>query len=316
MNQRCAAMAAISAVLAFASLAAAQTVIDFEDQVEGPLGDPWTHAGMTFHDLNMVSGVFPDGSPFGPEPTDQCICEDATDWYNSFPGWGSADKLLTFGNAYIPGDNLSLGRLSSVTVDLDAHADSISMDVGFYENGPWGGIVVHLDALLNGQVVGTDSFQIADGGGRDNGAINSLAVSGVEFDQLVIYSTYGNEYSLPRIILDDLTINWLSGGPTLTVDPMPLVGGQSGTFAVSGATPNAATYLVYSLSGPGSVYVPFLNVTIDLAHPKQAGGAKTTDGSGATSWRLTIPRQGSGHNVWFQAIQSENKTNVVATSIQ
>lgn len=315
MNKRCAALAALTTVLAAAPALMAQTVVlDFEDLSEGFLGVPWSYQGLTFHDLNNVSGVFPDGSIFDPEPDDQCVCEDATAWYNSFPGWGSPDKLLTFGNAYINGDNLSLGRLSTVTVDLDSHADSISMNVGYYENGPWGGIVVHLDALLNGQVVGSNSFEIANGGGRDNGAISTLAVSGVEFDQFVIYATYGSDYSLPRIILDDLTINWISGGPTLEVSR--LVGGQTGDFAVSGATPNATTYLVYSLSGPGSTYVPFLNVTIDLAHPKRAGNPKTTNGSGFVVWHLPIPQAGSGHDVWFQAVQTENKTNVVSTRIE
>ncbi len=314
MNQRHAALAAATAVLSMACLAAAQPVlIDFEDQSEGPLGDPWSHQGLTFHDLNNVSGVFPDGSPFGPEPTDECICEDATAWYNDFPGWGSEDKLLTFGNAYIGGDNLSLGRLSSVTVDLDGVADSLSMDVGYYENGPWGGIVVHLDALMGGQVVASDSFQIADGGGRDNGAISALSVSGAQFDQLKIYSTFGNQYSLPRIIIDDMLINWVGGGATLAVDP--LTGGQPGSFHVTGATPNAATYLVYSLAGTGSTFVPPLNVTLDLAQPRQAGGVKQTDGSGTCNWTLPIPMGGSGRNVWFQACQFENKTNVVATRI-
>lgn len=317
MMNRFAALAAASVISTGVTAALAQPVVlDFEDQVEGTLGDPWSYQGLTFHDLNMVSGRFPDGSTFDPEPTDECICEDATAWYNSFPGWGSADKLLTFGNAYIPGDNLSLGRLSNVMIDMEALADSVSVDVGYYENGPWGGIVVHLDVLRNGQVVGSDSFEIADGGGRDNGAIAALAVSGVEFDQMNMYATYGNEYSLPRIILDDLTINWIGGGPTLSIDPLPLVAGEVGTFVVTGATPNARTYLAYSLAGTGSTNIPFLNITLDLAQPRQAGGAKTTDGSGQASWNLPIPGNGRGRSVWFQAVQFENKTNVVATTIE
>ena len=67
---------------------------------------------------------------------------------------------------------------------------------------------------------------------------------------------------------------------------------------------------------PGSTYVPFLNVTIDLAHPKRAGNPKTTNGSGFVVWHLPIPQAGSGHDVWFQAVQTENKTNVVSTRIE
>ncbi len=316
MIQRFTAAAFLSVSLLAPAVLGQQVVHDFEDLGEGPLGEPWTYHGLTFSELNNVSGVFPDGSRFDPEPTDEMICEDATLWYNDFPGWGSEDKLLTFGNAYVPGDNLSLGRLSTVKIDLSAPADRVAVDVGYYENGPWGGIVVHLDVLSGGQVVGSDSFEIANGGGRDNGAINFLEVSGAAFDQIHMYATFGSEYSLPRIILDDLTLDYIGGGARLVVDPSPLIAGQSGRFVVTGATPEAQTWLVYSLRGPGSTFVPFLNVTIDLAQPRQAGQAKRTDALGEVLWSLPIPGNARGRNVWFQAVQFENKTNVVATRVE
>lgn len=317
MKKSLGGIAGIGAALAIGSAAIAQsTTIDFEDLTEGALGVPFDHQGLNWHDLNTVSGVFPNGDTFGPQIGDEVICEDATVWYNDFPTWGSADKLLTFGTAYIPGDSLSLGRLSNVTVDLENVADSMSVDVGYYENGPWGGIVIHVDVLRNGNIVGTDSFEIADGGGRDNGAIDSLAVSGVEFDQMMFYATYGNEYSLPRVILDDLTLNYVGGGATLSVNPDPLVAGRNGQFIVTNATPDTRTYLAYSLSGTGSTNVPFLNITLDLARPTQVGGMKMTDGTGAVTWTLPIPNQGRGRAIWLQAAQFENKTNVVATTIE
>ncbi|MBL1218122.1 MAG: hypothetical protein D8M59_11575 [Planctomycetes bacterium] len=292
-------------------------VDDFEDLAEGFYGIPYSHQGITYHDLNNVSGVFPSGETFDPQPFDECIIEDATYWYNDFPGWGSADKCMTWGTAYINGDNLSLGRCSTVTMDLDRLATSVTMDLGYYENGPWGGIEFHLDALSKGTVVGSDGFVISDLGGRDNGATATLSIAGVEFDQLHFYATYGDEYSMPRAIIDDLTLDYIGGGgATLAIDPDPLVAGRDGSFIVTGATPDAKTYLAYSLSGMGSTYVPFLNVTVDLNRPTQAGDVLTTDGTGACTWVLPVPKAASGRNVWLQAAQFENTTNVVATRVQ
>lgn len=291
-------------------------VIDYEDLVEDFQGIPLYHQGITYHDLNNVSGVFPSGETFDPQPDDQTIIENATYFYNDFPGWGSPINTLTFGTAYIPGDNLSLGRLSTVTMDLDNVADSVSIDVGFYENGPWGGIEFHLDALMGGVVVGSDMFTISDLGGRDNGAVNVLAVSGVEFDQLHLYAMYGDEYSMPRLIMDDFTLNYVgTADPTLTVAPDPLIPGADGIFTVTNANPNTKTYLAYSLRGLGSTFVPFLNVTVDLKQPQQAGNVLTTDANGTCEWTLNVPKAGDGRNVWFQACQYGLVTNVVATRI-
>jgi hypothetical protein len=159
-----------------------------------------------------VAGVFPDGGTF--EPGDgidglgnQVIVENATLLYNDFPSFGSANNALTFGSAYIVGDNVSLGALSTVTMDLDEMADFASLEMAYYENGPWGGIVYHLDAYNSGSVVASDSFSISDLGGRDNIAFATLSVGGVEFDSLRLYATFGNDFSGPRILVDNLTIN-------------------------------------------------------------------------------------------------------------
>lgn len=102
---------------------------------------------------------------------------------------------------------------------------------------------------------------------------------------------------------------------TLTVSPDPLVGGQTATFTAENGDPSTNTYLAYSLHGPGSTFVPFLNVTLDIAKPKQAGGVVVSDATGKAVWNLPIPAQAVGRNVWLQAVQYGNKTNVVATSI-
>jgi len=101
----------------------------------------------------------------------------------------------------------------------------------------------------------------------------------------------------------------------LAVDPDPLVAGSWATFTVSGGKPFTRTWLAYSFTGPGSVYLPLLDVTLDIADPVQAGNSITTDSSGSGPWNLYIPPSVSGRDVWLQAVQYQNKTNLVATSI-
>jgi hypothetical protein len=78
--------------------------------------------------------------------------------------------------------------------------------MAYYENGPWGGIVFHLDGIRNGKVLASDTLTISDLGGRDNIAVSSLSVSGDTFDSAKIYATWGDGYSAPRLIIDDLTL--------------------------------------------------------------------------------------------------------------
>ncbi len=113
-------------------------------------------------------------------------------------------------------------------------------------------------------------------------------------------------------------LDWVANAPdpfTLAVSPDPLQGGSSASFDITGGDPNTATYLVHSLAGLGSTYVPQLNVTLDLANPSLTTSPADTDQYGAVTWNLNVPNV-SGINVWFQVLQYENATNVVATSIQ
>ena len=196
-------------LLALAPLAASAVVIDFDDLDEGFLGNPWSHMGVTMHSVNNVSGVFPSGDTFEPQLNQECIIETADLFYSEFPDFGSPSNALTFGTTYIPGENLSLGPLSTVTMDLENPANSLSLDIGFYENGPWGGIIYHLDAYYDGSVVASNSFTIAgnDPEDRDNPTFRNFAVSGAVFDQVILYATYGGDYSMPRALIDNLMID-------------------------------------------------------------------------------------------------------------
>jgi hypothetical protein len=205
------AFAAAIALICSAGVRAA-TVHNYENLTESFLGSSFTDGGVTYHDINTSDVVFPDGSgTTGEDLGDQAMIENATLLYNDFPDFGSPINALTFGKSYIVGNNLSLGAISQVTMDLDAPASAASFDLSYYENGPWGGIVYHLDGLKNGQTVGASSFTIAgdDLNGRDNIAFTTMSVAaaaGSSFDQLKFYATFGASFSAPRGLIDDLTI--------------------------------------------------------------------------------------------------------------
>lgn len=190
-----------------AGASAAVSVSNYDDLAENFYGSSFTYNGVTYHGINTESGVFPDGSTFEPADLgDQVIVENATFLFNDFPGWGSPNNVLTFGSSFVNGDNLSLGAMSTVTMDLAQPASSASIETVFYENGPWGGIVFHLDALSGGLVVASDSFTLSNLGGRDNIAFRGMSVSAPSFDQLHLYATFGGDYSGPRMMIDNLTL--------------------------------------------------------------------------------------------------------------
>lgn len=204
--QRSTVVASLAAWLAPAALAGG-IVHTYEPFSEGFLGESFYHDGVTYHDANNVNGFFPDGTPFTPDDLGrQFIVENAGLFYNDFPGYGSPVNSLTFGVAYVPGENLTIGPLASVWMTLDAPATSAHLDIGFYENGPWGNIDWVLAAVRNGQVVATDTYTIADGGGRDNPTWTTLSIEGVEFDALHLYSWLNGDFTAARGMIDNLTV--------------------------------------------------------------------------------------------------------------
>jgi hypothetical protein len=203
-----AALCAITAGAASAGL----NVSNYDDLAEAHYGQSLYYNGVTYTEVNNVDGVFPDGSTFTAGAGigglgDQVIVENAALLYNDFPDFGSANNALTFGSTFVVGDNLSLGAISTVTMELDNVADFASLEMAYYENGPWGGIVYHLDAYLGDTLVDSDSFTISNLGGRDNLAFRTLSVDGGQFDSMQLYATWGSEYTAPRILVDNLTIN-------------------------------------------------------------------------------------------------------------
>jgi|GEM_PF-2012782 len=100
---------------------------------------------------------------------------------------------------------------------------------------------------------------------------------------------------------------------TLEVTPDPLLAGNPATFTVTHGEPNESTFLAYSVRGPGATYVPQLDVMLGLTGPTQAGGVVQSDLLGQASWTLPIPPNTAGLDIWLQAVQDQQATNVVAS---
>lgn len=106
----------------------------------------------------------------------------------------------------------------------------------------------------------------------------------------------------------------------LAVTPYPLQGGQIGTFEVTGGTPSEIAWLIYSLDGGSCAeFIPALNVIVDVCDPYgQVGNPLQqgmTDAGGQVRWDFIIPGVGATQSIWFQAVQKNRVTPVVATSI-
>jgi hypothetical protein len=184
-------------------------VSDYDDVAEGFLGASWAYNGVIYSEINNIGGVFPNGDTFLPvDVGDQVIVEDATVFYGEFPDFGSSPNALTFGTSYVNGGNLSLGALVRARMALDEPASAASFDLAYYENGPWIGIVFHLDAYDDDVLVASDTLAITgdDPEGRDRIALSSLSVAAARFDSLRVYATFGDDYSAPRALIDNLAL--------------------------------------------------------------------------------------------------------------
>ncbi len=93
------------------------------------------------------------------------------------------------------------------------------------------------------------------------------------------------------------------------------VAGVNGDAEVFAATPGETVAFIYSLAGPGTTYIPPLDVSIDLANPALAG-IRTADQNGHALLRLHIPRNALGRRVWMQAAEFQRKSNVVDQTVE
>lgn len=94
----------------------------------------------------------------------------------------------------------------------------------------------------------------------------------------------------------------------------PISAGGSHTLSVTGATPGARVFFVYSTVGTELTEVPALNVTLSLQNPILIKSA-TANASGAASVSRPIPSGAAGLTVWLQAAESGESSNWYSTVI-
>lgn len=94
-----------------------------------------------------------------------------------------------------------------------------------------------------------------------------------------------------------------------------LVRGQAAQLIATNAAPNSNVYFVYSSAGYGNTDVPQLGVTLGISSPT-LGGSSRSNGAGQASLAVTVPPNAPRINIWIQAAQAGNVSNVVATRIQ
>ncbi len=95
----------------------------------------------------------------------------------------------------------------------------------------------------------------------------------------------------------------------------PLTEGQNTTLRVEGATPNGYVYFAYSLAGTGRTSVPPLNVVVALRNPILISRVRA-NGQGVATLTRRVPQGTSGRQVWFQAAELNETTNVVSDTVR
>jgi hypothetical protein len=127
------------------------------------------------------------------------------------------------------------------------------------------------------------------------GTLIALAQSGTPSDSIAVYELF-------------------TTGPQLALNPDPVVGGQPVQITYSNGTPSTNAYVASSFAGPGSTFIPQLNVTLGILNPVRRAGPTMADPSGGVTWTLNVPNI-MPRPVWVQAAQFGVTSPVVATSI-
>lgn len=186
--------ATLALILAAASPILAQPMTDFDAATEGFKGTSTVIDGITFSDVNAVSGLNPDGSNFAPfDYGDQVVVEKADFLYFDFPGVVSPMNVLSFGGSFIAGSNLSINIVSTVSMDPGQTVNGVELDLLYFENGPWGAIEIHLDALDGAdQIVATETVVISNLGGRDGLTTHHFNLTAPAFESVRLHANFDN----------------------------------------------------------------------------------------------------------------------------
>lgn len=102
----------------------------------------------------------------------------------------------------------------------------------------------------------------------------------------------------------------------MVMDADPLVRGSSAWLYVSGATPMADVYFYYATSGySGPTPIDSFGVLLAIGSPKLAQMG-TADGSGNASISVNVPSNAPRINIWLQAAETGNTSQVLKATIQ
>ena len=104
-------------------------------------------------------------------------------------------------------------------------------------------------------------------------------------------------------------------GLVLEINPQPAESGEDLDLRVRYGAPNAPTYIAVSFVGTATIYVAPLDVELGLRNPSPLLGPSNTNGQGEVDWSLPLPLSAAGRDVWFQAVQYQNASNVVPTTV-
>ncbi len=137
------------------------------------------------------------------------------------------------------------------------------------------------------------------------------------YDTAVDLGTAGedNSYGYGMVDAYESVVAAMTGDIPMRLQTSRFVAGVNGDAEVFRATPGAHVVFVYSVRGNGSTYVPQLDVTLDLAQPRQAG-IRTADQDGYALLRTRIPPNTVGVRVFMQVMEYQRKSNVTEQVIE
>ncbi|HEX9795290.1 MAG TPA: S8 family serine peptidase [Planctomycetota bacterium] len=121
-----------------------------------------------------------------------------------------------------------------------------------------------------------------------------------------------NFFGNGRVNVENSLLEALQGDMVLTVTN--LNAGQTANFAVTGAAPGPRVYFTYSTTGVGTTVVNQLSISLGLASPVLLGSMQA-GGGGTASINRNVPAGASGTQVWLQAAQSDDTSNIVALTV-
>ncbi len=185
------------------------TLIDFEEFSEGGAGPTVVSQGTTFAD--PFSG-------FGPPGFDVFAIDDGTAIWDLNPAMTDyVDGNLLNINAF-SSTGYVFSALKSVRITPPAPASAVRVSVAYVTqalDADFRPSIVRLLALRNGQTVATDAINAdnelgTSGGGTFSFGAGTLEITGVEFDELVLYNNGPGPFGTVQMGLDNVLIGNLA----------------------------------------------------------------------------------------------------------